>query len=233
MTPDHVRWEDERAAYLLDALDPPELEAFEDHLAGCERCRAELRWLEPAVDVLPAAVDQIDPPAELRRRILGAVEADAPPRQRERAPARPSLWGRLAARPAALGVAALAALAVGLAGGYALRGEPEPQVVTQTVPVEGTAPAIRAVGNVVQHDDNWTLDVSRMPELRPGDVYQVWIRRGKRVLPSVLFVMSHGNHARVALPARMESVDQLMVTREPSGGSLEPTSAPLVSATLQ
>ncbi len=43
------RWEDDRAAYLLGALDDAEAAAFADHLSGCDRCRAELRWLAPAV----------------------------------------------------------------------------------------------------------------------------------------------------------------------------------------
>ena len=30
------------AAYALDALDPDEARAYEEHLAHCERCRSEL-----------------------------------------------------------------------------------------------------------------------------------------------------------------------------------------------
>lgn len=76
---EHMPWEDERAAYLLDALDERERVEFEAHLARCDRCRAELRWLQPAVDVLPASVEQMPPPAELRDRILGAIETDRGP----------------------------------------------------------------------------------------------------------------------------------------------------------
>ena len=231
---EHIPWEDERAAYLLGALDDGERTAFEAHLTGCDRCRAELRWLQPAVDVLPASVDQHEPPAELRDRILGAIEAEAGPTTAQRHPARQSFWNRLSSRTALTGIAAIAALAVGIAGGYALRGDSDgSQTVATTVPVEPTAPAIRATANIVRHDDTYTLDVSHMPELRAGDVYQVWMRNGKRLDPSILFVLSRDGTAQVVLPNQTGAADEMLVTREPSGGSQEPTSAPLVSATLQ
>ena len=235
-TTEHMPWEDDRAAYLLDALDAAERAEFEAHLAGCDRCRAELRWLQPAVDVLPASVEQLEPPPELRNRILGAIEADAgaAPAQRDRRPARQPFWSRFSQRAALTGVATVVALAVGIAGGYALRGDSDssPTVAT-TVPVEPTTPSIRAAANIVHHDDTYTLDVSHMPELRPGDVYQVWMRNGKQLQPSILFVPSRDGTAKVVLPTQTGAADEMLITREPTGGSQEPTSAPLVSATLQ
>ncbi len=46
------------------------------------------------------------------------------------------------------------------------------------------------------------------------------------------FVPSRDGTAKVVLPAETGGADEMLVTREPSGGSQEPTSAPLVSATL-
>jgi anti-sigma-K factor RskA len=232
---EHMPWEDEHAAYLLDALDGRERAEFEAHLAGCDRCRAELRWLQPAVDVLPASVEQIEPPAELRNRILGAIEADAAQAraQANRRPARQPFWSRISSRAALIGIAAVVALAVGIAGGYALRGDSEnSQAVATTVPVEPTAPSIRAAANIVHHDDTYTLDVSHIPELRAGNVYQVWMRNGKALQPSILFVPSRDGTAKLVLPTQTGAADEMLITREPTGGSQEPTSAPLVSATL-
>jgi anti-sigma-K factor RskA len=231
---DDTRWHDDLAAYLLGALDERERSDLEAHLADCDRCRAEARWLQPAVDVLPAAVEQLNPPPRLRDRVLGEIEADGgAPSGAHVSDGRRSLRRRLALRPALTGLAAVVALAAGIATGYALRGDDEPTAQTTTVPVQGTAPAIRATGTVVQHDDDWTLDVDRLPELRAGDVYQVWMRKDKTLIPSVVFVPSGARHATVALPSRMARADELLVTREPSGGSQAPTSAPLLSATLQ
>lgn len=228
---EHMLWEDDRAAYLLGALDDRERAEFESHLAGCDRCRAELRWLQPAVDVLPAVVEQIEPPPQLRDRILGAIEAETPITVKR--PARQSFWSRLRSQPALAGLAVVAALAGGIVGGYALGGNSDDsQTVATTVPLKPTAPAIRAAGDVVNHDGTWTLDVSHLPDLRPGDVYQVWMRNGDELAPSVLFVTSRDGTAKVVLPSETGAADEMLVTREPSGGSQEPTSAPLVSATL-
>ena len=69
-------YEDELAAWVLGALEREEAEAFERHLARCERCRTDLNWLRPAVDTLPASVTQIAPPPRLRG-LLAAVRTEA------------------------------------------------------------------------------------------------------------------------------------------------------------
>jgi anti-sigma-K factor RskA len=229
-TVDHSRWDDDLAAYALGALHPRETEEFQAHLAGCVRCRTELRWLEPAIDSLPASVDQIEPPPQLRDRILGVIDADAVPHARS-GRRRSTRWSLGALRPAMTAAAVALALVAGLAGGYALSGDDDGATVT-TVPVRAAGPAIQTSAAVVRNGDSWTLEVEDIPTLRRGDVYQVWLAHGKRIEPSVLFVPSHGNTARVALPRTVASADQIMVTREPAGGSLEPTSAALMQARL-
>ncbi len=56
--PDHARYEEWDAAYVLGALSPAERREFEDHLAGCEACRAsvaELAGMPGLLGRLPAA----------------------------------------------------------------------------------------------------------------------------------------------------------------------------------
>ena len=45
---DHKRWSEDLAAYVLGALEADEAAALERHMEGCERCREEMRWLQPA-----------------------------------------------------------------------------------------------------------------------------------------------------------------------------------------
>ena len=73
----HAERRDDLAAYALGALDQPTAADLETHLAGCEACSEYLRWLEPAVDLLPASVEQVEPPASLKRNLMEAVRADA------------------------------------------------------------------------------------------------------------------------------------------------------------
>ena len=72
--PGHERWEDSTAAYLLGALDDAERAGFEEHLAGCPACRAEVDELLPAARALPISVDPVDPPPALKARIMADVE---------------------------------------------------------------------------------------------------------------------------------------------------------------
>jgi len=114
---EHETRSDDIAAYLLGALEPGEAAEMEQHLAACEECRSELEWLRPAVRTLPESVVRVKPPAQLRSRIMGEVEADA---GRKRSGIR--LGGRMRAlglRPA-VGLAVLALLVAGVAG-YTIR----------------------------------------------------------------------------------------------------------------
>lgn len=59
-------------AYAMDALDPAERTAFEQHLATCPACQTELVGLSDALAELSADY-QVEPPPALRSAVLGAV----------------------------------------------------------------------------------------------------------------------------------------------------------------
>ncbi|MGW0508660.1 anti-sigma factor [Streptomyces olivaceoviridis] len=81
------------APYALDALEPGERRRFEKHLAGCDRCAAEVRELaEDAVRL--AWSTAAPPPPALRERVLAAVRTTPQEPARGRAGAR----GRTPAR---------------------------------------------------------------------------------------------------------------------------------------
>src|SRR5262249_60265960 len=87
------------APYALDALDHDEEREFEEHLAGCERCREELAGLREAAASLAYAAPGPSPPPALKERILDQARAERPhgvslPRRRSRTaplPAAPAL----------------------------------------------------------------------------------------------------------------------------------------------
>src|SRR5436305_580182 len=64
------------AAYALDALDEGERDAYEEHLATCERCRDELGTLSEATAALAYGVETPLPPPSLRGRILEEAAAE-------------------------------------------------------------------------------------------------------------------------------------------------------------
>lgn len=229
---DHRAWEDEVAAYAVGGLTATESAKLETHLEHCDLCRDRLRWLAPAVDMLPASVPQISPPPELRERIMGEARAEADPGP---APApRPKRTRRLRLSlprlgPALAATAAAAALGGGAVGYWiAADGGPE----SQTIAVEAIAPRLEADATLERQDGEGTLHVSGLPVLPDDQVYQVWLRDGEELQPSTVFVLDRNASAQAAIPAGLESAEEVLVTREPRGGSDEPTTNPLLRAEL-
>ena len=128
---------DDLTGYALGALDPEEERTVSRHVPDCERCSTELRErIYPAVGVLAESVPQLEPPPELRERLLEIVRAEAEVKA-EPAKAgrgRRSRLGRLVLRPAA-GLAVLAVVAAGVAGYLVANDGDEGGGGVSTVPV--------------------------------------------------------------------------------------------------
>src|SRR4051794_12627771 len=73
---EHDAYQELTAAYALDALDDDETQAYEEHLAGCEICQDNLAALSGTMVQLAFAAPPVDPPPELRARILEAARAE-------------------------------------------------------------------------------------------------------------------------------------------------------------
>jgi anti-sigma factor RsiW len=228
---DHRAWEEELAGYVLGALDPAEREAVESHVAGCERCRSDLRWIGAAIEVLPASVEPHEPPARLRRRLLAAVRAEA--RAADATTTVPGRWRDAVARTLRPGLAYVAAgvLVVGGAIGYVAGQSGKADETTVTARATASAPA-GTEATVVRSGDAGTLRTTGLPQPGGSGVYQVWIRDGDVIEPSTTFVVDRAGAGVAAIPAGLESGDAVMVTREPRGGSDAPTTAPLLRAPL-
>lgn len=240
------RWNAELAAYALDALEPGERAPLEDHLAGCEVCRERLRWMLPAVDVLPATVAPQTPPPALKSRIMDVVEREAamiesaadPGRAaRDGAPPRPArrFLGGLALRPALAGIGVFVLLAAAVAG-YALRDGGTSEGPDAVFTAEAERPGSAASGRLEVTGDAGTLHVSNLPPTGGNEVYQAWIQdkgsAGGSVHASSVFVVSEDGAGDVAIPHGLGDARRVMVTREPAGGSAHPSENPLLTAEM-
>lgn len=78
------------ASFVLGALEPGEQRAVRDHLGTCPEVHDELSALGGVVAHLADSVDLVEPPPELRRRVLAAADADLAASSRAR-PAFPSV----------------------------------------------------------------------------------------------------------------------------------------------
>lgn len=239
MADSHVRWRDDLVAFELGALEADEAETFRLHLETCSRCQADLDWLRPALEILPASVEQHEPPPALRRRMMAIVRTEAAEaaetaeigRDGVGAPVRrPRIarLRRLALSPAGA-VAAVAVAGAGVAG-YALN--EQAGETTTTVAARATPDAPAAAARVVRKGDSAMLKVERLPPLRNGHVYEVWLRRDHRMEPSSVFVLRRDGTATAAIPEHMKGTDEILVTTEPEGGSARPSTAPVLRASL-
>lgn len=254
-TQSHNGWKEQLPAYLLGALSPAEKIDIEYHLGGCAECQAELRWLEPARHRLVEQVEQVEPSPELKSRLMAAVQADlaenpaatpAPveaPAEREseptpepQTPRRPlRSWFDIGfLRPATLGAVA-AVLFAGVIAGYAVRGGSDAgsgeSVVAQKV-IAGDKSVGSADAVLVTSGDSGTLKITNLPALEDGEVYQAWTQKGQSIVATdSLFSPRRDGTATTSIPD-LSGVSAVMVSAEPTGGSEQPTSTPIISIPL-
>jgi anti-sigma-K factor RskA len=220
---DHSRWSDDLAAYVLGALEREEAAALERHLESCERCRKEMRWLQPAVQTLPESVERTEPPRQLRESLMAEVRADArsattPERQ---ARSRSRRW---LLKPAA-GFAVVALLVAGVVG-YEVGDDGSGEA-------GGASTLEREVGGIdvkmVQEGNSGTLHLAGVHQLPPDKVLEAWVEReGEVEAVPALFVPDRKGEAETTI-ADMSGVETVMVTEEPQGGSDAPTGEPIMT----
>ena len=228
----HARWEGDAAAYVLDGLEEQELRPFEEHLAGCARCREEIVAMREAVDGLPLAAPTVAPPRRLRRRVMATVRAEAARRASDSDPLQKPKrrwrggmvarlgWPRLGTAAAAAAVVTAIVVAITVGGGGATR------TYTGIVYAPGASASVR------QSSSSTQLQVSRLPAPPVGRIYQVWLKRARQaaVPTSALFTTSTGS---VTVPGNTRGVQAVLVTAEPKpSGSRTPTRPPIIVVRL-
>ncbi|MBI3046776.1 MAG: anti-sigma factor [Acidobacteria bacterium] len=204
MNPSHDDLKAHAGAYVLGSLDPDDRVSFEAHLAACEDCAAEVRALGRVTEALARSVPDRTPPPELRRRVLGAFQAQ-PAATRARAPAGLGQW---------LPIAALLVLTIGI-GVYAARLQVRVTVLEERleqallqasaaetavadarrvntelqsamgvlaapdlvrIDLAGQAPAPQATARALwSRARGMVFTASNLPPLPAGRVYQVWV----------------------------------------------------------
>jgi anti-sigma factor RsiW len=235
--------EDDLATYALGALSEKEATELARHVEDCDDCQARLRWLQPAIDVLPAAVEQHTPPDRLRASIMDVVEREAAAATAAAAPARTAparterthWWESLRGvmmRPATA-MAVLILLVAGIGVGYLVRGSDTVQAPSTLVKAEPLDGAVPVSATLERMGDSATLHVHEMPPLANDEVYEVWVQRAGVMEPRSTFVLNSDGTAEAAVPGPFDGASAVYVTREPMGGSRQPTTDPLLQAPVQ
>ena len=213
------------AAYALDALDADEVNEYEEHLATCERCRAELALLGGAAGALAFAVESPAPAAELRTRILDAARAERP----NVTPLR-GRWDRVTPVVAAVAaMAAVAAIGLGIWAAslsHSLNNERSARERAERVLADPAAARLRVSGKsggtlVVARDGEAALIVSRLDHAPAGSVYEAWVIHDNKPLRAATF-RGGASKNLVFLDRRVPANSLVAVTLERTPGASTP-----------
>jgi Anti-sigma-K factor rskA/Putative zinc-finger len=244
MTREHDALRDLLAPVALGAATADEAARVEAHAAECAVCREELAGLRAAADVLALAVPQREPSPELRASLMATVRAEAAEREAaaDRAaapPPRRSEGGRLRGAfsrvrpwPAIATVAAVAALLLGGAVALQTAGDEDGQEVTELA-VSGTPDAPGITGEVlyVPEEQTAVVRLRGLPDLPPGDAYQLWVLRDGMANSAGLFEPDGPGQA-IRVAEGLAGADALAVTAQPRTSRLMPERPILVQAPL-
>ena len=220
-------------AYAVHALDPAEKELFEQHLAACATCRAEVAGLREATASLAESVEA-DPPAALRDSVLAGIRTvrPLPPRPE------PATVRALPLRRRLTALAAAAAL-VGVAGvGTVVWHETTTSDQGQLSAADRVLRAADAKRVELSLDGGGKATVVRsvsqrkavliardMPDAPADRVYELWLQTpAGAMVPAGLM---KGGSATVVLHGDAATATAVGVTVEPVGGSQTPTTAPI------
>jgi len=221
------------APYVLGALE--ESESYREHLTECATCSSQVAELQLVVDTLPTSVPQVTAPAALRHRVLASVRSEAELLNAagshiDRAPRRLERWRsrRISLAGAAVAIAVTVAAAVAITTGLS-PGAHERVTSAQVAPsIRGAHASLRQTGARAE------LEVSDMPQPPAGDIYEVWLsRRSASPQPTdALFGVTSSGRGSVNVPGSLHGVQEVLVTSEPRGGSLHPTTPAVLHVVL-
>ncbi len=215
---------------------------MEAHAAECAVCREELAGLHAASDVLALAVPQREPSPELRESLMATVRAEADERRAaaERpAPDRRRDGGRLRAAlsrirpwPTIAVATAVAALLLGTAVVLQTTDDGGGQEVTELA-VSGSADAPGITGQVlyVPEEQTAVVRLRGLPELDPGDAYQLWVLRDGMATSAGLFEPD-GPAQAIRVAEGLAGADALAVTAQPRTSRMVPQGPILVQTPL-
>jgi len=222
------------APYALDALEADDRSRFEAHLALCEQCRVELVGFLSTTARLGEA-EAMTPPPELRERLLTTVSSTPQERPVVTALSQRSRVRQIAPRVAL--VAAVAAAVVGIGGFIAenqraddLRADRSRLTAVMSAPDAATTEEAATGGGEVRVIASPTRDAAvvvgaSLSKLDADQTYQVWrMHDGKPTSVGLL-----GRGPGMLYVDGIKDADAFAVTVEPSGGSRQPTSDPIVA----
>jgi len=214
--------EEDLMALALGEADAGPRAALEAHLDACEPCRREFVGLIETLGTIAYAAPPQAPPARLRAEILEAAAREpravaapvaTPARSRRVAWRGRSAWGpRIVVGAGALAAIVFAALVV-------INGSAS----THSIALHGVP------GTVVVTGHTAALESADFAPLPANRTYEMWVIHNGAARPAGVFRTAA---SPVLVGGTVAPGDTVAVTREPAGGSVQPTTTPVASAAV-
>ena len=214
-------------AYVLGAVPPEEVPSIRAHILSCDECMAEADELSGAADSLAFSVEPLAPPPGFAQTVLERVaqersETSTPSAARGR-------WRRLVA------YTALAVFAV-VMGAIALDAREDADAnrkiatallgSSQGIELQGQA---GVAAKVVTSETGAVFVATGLEDLPSDRTYQLWFMRNGAPVSAGTFDVSEGV-AVLRTSRSPQAFDGAAVTVEPSGGSPQPTTEPVIQS---
>lgn len=219
------------AAYALDALPEEDDRLVTDHVQACALCRRQVGEFGAVAVVLPLALQPEEAPAELRRRILTAVDQ---PKSQAARPMRPARRLRFVRQLSGgwLAAAALFLACLGV-GGWGI-GEYRQLHAMPAVALTASGSGTDASGGVfLRAAQPPTVYVRNLPPPLPEQVYEAWVVRRGVPTDAGIFVTSAAGVGGVALTDLPAAGDLVVITREPAPGGATPRGSVVLQGRLE
>lgn len=232
-------------AYVVDALDDDERQAFEQHLPGCHDCQAEVVSLREAAAAM-ADEASLTPPPGLRASVLAGISMvrPLPPEVPEASVESPAaavvvpLRHRRRFRLATLAAAAAVLAIIGVGAVVQPWRDQSPPVATIS-PADRVLAADDATHASINFDDGSKATVVRslsegkavlvtedMAAPPHGKTYELWLQDKTGHMEPAGLMSSPGDN-KVLLNGDATKATGVGITVEPAGGSPQPTSNPI------
>jgi anti-sigma-K factor RskA len=214
-------------AYALRALPSEALSDIGEHLAGCGN-HPEAADLRAIASALAFAAPEAEPSPALKTRLMNAIGAETatPPEARRRGGLLDRLRGLMSRRAIPYALAGALAIAVAALVLTNVGGSDEPGATAITLTGPGGASAVVHV----LEDGIVVMEADGLEPLERDQTYQVWAIEGGQPASLGLLGPAPDGEALGATRADLSGVEALAVTAEPAGGSIGPTTDPVLLA---
>jgi hypothetical protein len=227
----HEELRNDAAAFVLGAMTELEQAAFRvKMMRDCELGRY-VESMEHVGDALLVSTPLVAVPDSIGVSILEEARRDLAAREILESPRGVPASSRSGRRSRILAPLALAATLLLIAvGAFAVGGGFDSQPAP-TLAANFSAPAVPDMsGEVKAMDGGAVVTVDGMESDLNGDVYQLWVQHDKTIYPAPVFSVSSDGSGHAYINRALSDGDTVMITREPAGGSKQPTSKPIAAA---